>query len=645
MRPIVRVVGWSYAWKACALSLATLGVLTITLFITMGWSEQPPSPGLSREPIFADYAVLVSTDGDAQGAMTPYRAQTTFWRLLPDAWKDAAEWRISFAGNSIQPQAVYVEGVEVKQNLSHTSADPAFYTVPSGLIETTTRLEIVGSGVTDPNLYLHWTRSYIQSASVGSPITEPWWLRHIVAASIIAATYLLGFGFALAWCLREIQVGLREPKYIAVLSLAFAALIVASIFTTNYDLQLFKGFAEGYWVNGPLPALTISGYGPLVDILFTVPTLLYVLIGDLVGAHSELALNLAIRLPFLLGWLLLIACVSRLTRSLQLKDPRGLIRSRRLTTNHFPWLLIILNPLILFITLWQPESLLVSLVLLAFALLFEGRPIAAGIVLGIAFSGKYWPAIVGPIMLIAAWRLLGLNRAIRFVLASCSTALGLLAVYWLPTAILLDAPTDFAGLLISRMPYFGGSTAASAASVWSLYGVPTRLFQGGLGTFVTDLEQKASVLFLIIYLGIIVVCLSTTMNRRRALLASAATLALLAGMNSFTVPQFELWSLPLIVVVGASAIRPPAFMWLAIYASWCGVVVFFLSEPASYLLLHVSAAQDAFAYSIAPWFLNHLVSVPLTRSVGFVFALLLVSAAACMVVQLSLGERRLAVDT
>jgi hypothetical protein len=512
-----------------------------------------------------------------------------------------------------------------------------FYSVPAWLIGDSTLVVVKGSETSSPNLYLHWTRSYVQTTGVANSIGAPWWQSHIVAVTIIAITYLLSFGLILAWAIGEIRRGVTDVRAIVALAISFGALVIASLVTTNYDLQLFKGLAEGYWVNGPLPALTINGYGPLIDIIFTVPVLPYLLLAGLLGGHSELALNLAIRLPFLLGWLLLVACTARLTRSLQLKDARGSIRSRRLSTYRLPWLLLILNPLILVIALWQPEALLVALVLLSFALLFEGRVVLAGVFLGVAFAGKYWPVIVGPWMLIAAWRLFGRAEATKFLSASTLTVLGIFAIYWLPTAALLRSPAEFGDLLISRMPYFGGSHAAVEATIWSLYEVPVRLLPGPLGNIVAVVEQRASLVFVAIYAGIVILCLQGVLTRRGALLAAGASLALLAGLNSLTVPQFALWSLPFMLLVGGGSARRPTFVWLGVGASWCGFLVFVFAEPISYWLLHVSGRQDDFAHSAAAWLLIHVVSVPLARVLGFFFAVLLVSAAANMIAELAIG--------
>jgi hypothetical protein len=846
----------SHLARACGLGLILFSALGATLWVTIGWSNQPPSLGVSREPIFADYAIPLVTDSSQRSYTTTYRAQTAFWRLLPETWRNGADWRLTFAGSAAQPDAVYVEGLKFDLRGSVDSGDSLFYSIPSRLIGTTTSLVVLGSGVGVPNFYLHWNRSYTYPAPPvvglggdllqldGSPVpvhvagtrfemctpgyssviplikwcgqseqvlavtgsgwaqaqlpvpwptpqasvslwvrpvdrghynlftneddtmkrlsidlaldgpgtilvflssdgvsrnvivgthrlpiglwshialsfgdrtatlfvngefdaqipldaavkttelpvvlgsafsspgryyysfngqlaavrltshaigtqamrrvfmsdvikdpngyfspgdsisnsfpvsttTNPWWHEHLTWVAIIVIAYLIGFGFLLAWCIDELRLAFRTLTANVVLASCLLGLVGASIFTTNYDVQLFKGFGEGYWVNGPLPALTISGYGPLVDFLLTVPMLPYIILAQYFGAHSELALNLAIRLPFLLGLLFLLASVSRLTRSVRHKS-----------TPKFPWFLLILNPLVLVTTLWQPEAFLVALVLLSLALLFEGRMIASGIVLGVAFSGKYWPAIVGPIMLIAAWRLFGRQKATTFLAAACSTALGILILYWLPTAILLKSPSDFVGLLVTRTPYFGGAHAAAEATIWSLYALPQQVLPGTLGAVAAATGRYAVVLFVGIYALVLLLCVRGPLTRRKALLATATVLALLPGINSLSVPQFALWSLPLVLLVGADSTRPSVFAWLVVGATWCGMAVFFFSEPISYWLLHVSPQQDLLAYTTGAWLLDHAVNPWLASAFGFLFAALLVWAGANMMAEL-----------
>src|SRR5206468_4203538 len=107
----------------------------------------------------------------------------------------------------------------------------------------------------------------------------------------------------------------------------------------------------------------------------------YVVLTQMTGVHSEQALNLALRLPFMVGWLFLLGAVARLLASTTIRAETGNVK--------FPWVLLLLNPVGLLMTLWQPEALLVGLVILAFALLFEGRPRAAGLVFGLSVTGKY----------------------------------------------------------------------------------------------------------------------------------------------------------------------------------------------------------------------------------------------------------------
>jgi FkbM family methyltransferase len=842
-----------YPLKAFAFSLLVLGILAGTLLATAQRSDQPAGAAVSREPIFADYVVPL-TVVTVQGSVTRYTAQTAFWTLLPEAWRNSLDWRISFSSIGTQPEGVYVAGERVEPRQSTNPAEPPFYSVPARLIGASTSIGVVGSGVIDPNMYLHWNRSYIYPTSGasagngefvqlagssvpfqlggaqlepcqpgyasaipfikscshneqvltldgagrsvvdmggmwpssratislwvrplgsghyclftnddsvaknlslnvtidgpgnilvfastdgltrsvlvgqnrlpaglwshlsislsdrtlslyvnGQPDGElhlaaqvhatsrplvlgsdfsgpdhylyglngqlaevrlsneaaspdaiqriflsdvirdpqgyppddprlialktqgelPWWRANYALSVVISAGYVLGLSLLFVWCFRELRRGFLPWPAVLALWLGFAGLFVGSLLTTTWDLQLYKGMAEGYWVNGPLPALTISGYGPLIDFVFTVPTLPYILLADLVGARSELALNLAIRLPFLLGWLFLIASVARTIRT-----------HRSDLAPRFPWLLLLLNPLALVVTLWQPEALLVGIVVLSLAFLIDRRMIGAGILLGIAFSGKYWPAVVGPIMLIGAWRLYGLGAAAKFLATALSTALGIFALYWLPTAMLLRSPSDFVGLLVTRLPWLGGPHASAVATLWSLYAVP-ETYLPRLTTIISTVEQRGLLLFLVAYVGVLALSFRGSVSGRHVLLASGAVLAFLAGISSLTVPQFGLWSLPLVLLVGAGTARPPVFGWMAIAATWCGAGVFVFVEPLSYFLLHMSAAEDAFAHSSGLWWLHHVVNQHVAELLGFWFAFLLVSSAGLMTLRLA----------
>ena len=843
--------------------LVLLCVLAGTLLLTSKWTDPPPTPGLSREPIFADYAIPVTRVGTTASSARAYEAQTAFWFLLPDGWRNAADWRLYLTQSAAAPVSVYVEGEKLEIRDSTDPTEGPFYPVPSRLIRATTSLVVEGPSTSEPRFYLHWNRSYIYppgpaaqfgdgllqldgssipvqeqgarleacqpgyssstpfikwcgqgeqvltedgsgsavaslgrawptpeasisfwvkpfsttghfnlfsngddatknlsldvaiddftrpgtilvfvsvdgvsrdvlvgnhtvptnlwsqiaisfsdrdvtlyvngapdgqlrlnalvhpttiplhlgsaftspdhtsynfdgqlaavrlgtkavgpeaqrvdymsdaakdplgylslpgshfDASTDSQTLRPWWQVHIVATVVVAIIYLLGFGLLTSWCVREIRARLRRSAVVAVVG-GIAGLIAASTFTTNYDVQLFKGLGEGYWINGPLPALALNGYGPVIDLLLTVPMLPYVLLSHWTGLYSELALNLAIRLPFLVGWLFFVSCASRLTSVLGHE-----------TANRLPWLLLILNPLALFMTLWQPEAFLVGLVLLSFATLFEGRPAVAGIVLGIAFAGKYWPVVVGPILFIAAWRLLSPRDALRFFVAACSTAVAVFAVYWVPTAFLLGSPSQFVALLITRMPYFGGAQAADVATLWSLYSFPKEMLPAVLTTAVSAAERTSFLFVLIAYFGVLATCFRGVMSHRRALLASGGMLALLAGLNSLSVAQFGLWSLPFILIASVGSRVRIAYLSLAIGVSLSGTGVFLFAEPISYLLLHVSSAQDQFAYTTGAWLQLHVVNPQTARLLGFLFASQLVLAAAYMLAGASLGN-------
>ena len=465
----------------------------------------------------------------------------------------------------------------------------------------------------------------LMPSDVALPGVTPyeWWRRHLMGVGAVGAAYLLLLGVMLGWSLVGIKRHLLFPRSKILFGGVVVALVIASTITTNFDLQLFKGLDERYWLDGPIPALTLSGYGPLVDAIFILPALPYILISHFLGVHSEFGLNLALRLPFLVGWVFLLAATSRLVVAVK---PAISPASAKLV-----WLTILLNPTLLLMTLWQPEGLLVGLVVLSLALLLEEQPLLSGVVFGLAFAGKYWPAVVGPILLIVVWRSRGKKAAGVWLASAVGAAAVAFAAYWGPTLAAINSWPRFWGLVLNRLPFFAGSGSASQASIWSLYALPKQLLPGPLAQFFSILERLSIFIIVGVCLLVAVLLIKSAYGQRRAILAAGAVLAAVASLSALTVPQFAIWCLPFVLVSAAMAANSKRYVVLAIAATFVGTLVSVFVEPISLWFLHVSSSEDRWAFHVADWFSRHVTSMVIARTLGFLFAAFLLGSAAFMV--------------
>jgi hypothetical protein len=607
--------------RAAILGAGSFILLGIVLIATSRSGDPPTGVNLSQDPLLSDY--VASVTGEARTALgTTYEAQTAFWQLIPSTWRADTEWRLTFLRRLPVADDVLVNGLYVYEHFPAAAGQPELFLVPSSAIGAVTNIVVDGPSAATPQLTLHWLGGGGTLPTTTAPV---WWRQHTIVIAVVVALYLLLFGLTVAWAVVPIQNDLASSGLARVFLVVLLGIVVAACLTTNFDIQLFKGLAQGYWLNGPLPALALNGYGPIGDLLFTVPMLPYVLLAAIFGAHSELALNLAIRLPFIAGWLLLMAAFVLALRAL---NPEMETATRRSL-----WMALLLNPIVLLMTLWQPEALLVSLVLLSTVMIFQNRPVASGLLFGAALAGKYWPAFVGPILLISAWRLAGRAGALKWMASAAASSLSLFAVYWLPTLAILGSLHQFIAVAGERLPYFGGGGAAAQATVWSFYALPKQ-FPASAGV-ATVLEQRSFLLIMVGCLGIAGLLLRATKHkgsstRAATIVAVGGALALVAGLNSLTVPQFALWSIPFILLAAAILGRPKLFVALGLAATFAGAAVSLFVEPISFWFLHISHAQDAWASGVAVWLSRNIVNASIAQTLGFFFTVFLIGAGALL---------------
>jgi hypothetical protein len=457
-------------------------------------------------------------------------------------------------------------------------------------------------------------------------LAEPyeWWRNNsLLVAGCSVVLYLL-LSIAVLWSSRQIFPMLQTRLLKGVMLTVIAGFILAGAITTNFDIQLFKGHAERYWVYGPLPALTITGYGPLADLLLSLPSLPYLMLTSALGQDSEFALNLAIRLPLVIGWLLLLATSARLLQT------AGSMRGDNLSR---VWRnVILLNPVILVMTLWQPEALLAGLVALAVLLLVAKRPVLSGVFFGLAVAGKYWPLFAGPAFLAYAYRRRVANK---WLASSFATVFVLFGAYWLPTLAKLGSWKDFLQLIQDRMPFIGQSGAESA-TIWSLYKYPPQLGEGlPLKSLTNAVEDYSLLAILAVIVIVTVALLQVPASLRTLALGVGGILAFVAGINTLSVPHFALWSAPFVAIATLSGRMLSGKVLAYLTACLAGALVSLFVEPISYWLLHVSSPLDEFAYEVSVWLNAYLVNVPLAEFLGFVFAVLLVVTGTLMINELA----------
>jgi hypothetical protein len=97
--------------------------------------------------------------------------------------------------------------------------------------------------------------------------------------------------------------------------------------------------------------------------------------------------------------------------------------------------------------------------------------------------------------------------------------------------------------------------------------------------------------------------------------------------------------LPLILLAPLGRARRRPVRALVLTTAVSGVVVFVVSEPISYWLLHMSPGLDDVAHDTALWLLNNVVSQAAAKAFGFVFAVSLIATAGVLITQLASAAR------
>ena len=204
----------------------------------------------------------------------------------------------------------------------------------------------------------------------------------------------------------------------------------------------------------------------------------------------------------------------------------------------------------------------------ALAAIVRERPLVSGLLLGLGFAAKLWPAVLLPIAVVHLWR----RRGSAGALAVVATFVAVAAACFLPFAVLapdglramfadqLDRPLQVESLgaaVLMAAEHLGMRPLATIASHRAL-----ALSGHGAGV-AADLSMVLEV--------VAVVAIWIVFARRRntdgeaALLAAAATVSALVAFDKVLSPQYLIWLVPFVVLVrGGRGLAGGALLFLAL---------------------------------------------------------------------------------
>ncbi len=419
-----------------------------------------------------------------------------------------------------------------------------------------------------------------------------------------------------AWTLGKLSLYFRARTYSIILLVGLLPRLLLVALTTNWDLQLYKGFVERALLYSPLPFFTLVGYGPLFEatILNAYPTYGALLV--LFRTDNEFALNVLSRVPFIIGDLLLFYSTLSLCRVLGIDSRRAKIAS----------ILVWLNPLVIFISSLQPDALIAGLFVLSLVSLFQNRPGRAGVLLAISSSFKYWPLLVVPFILIYMRRTRS-SGVPRFIVATLSTGLALL-IPWAITGLILlgqgGTISDLVALVLNRLGWATPPPYQAAFTAWTLFAFPLKagLISGTITFSLLQISILGSALFILTYAAL------GQATRTSLLTCISGFLLFLTSISIVNSPQFLLW--PMVMLVVLFSFKSSRALELTWTMSLLALLVTLFIEPVSYLLLHQSAGLDMFVAQTAPVLSQYWTDVPLAYAAGWVYSLVCLTMASLL---------------
>jgi uncharacterized membrane protein len=189
----------------------------------------------------------------------------------------------------------------------------------------------------------------------------------------------------------------------------------------------------------------------------------------------------------------------------------------------------------------------------AVAAVVRERPVISGVLLGLGFAAKLWPGVLLPIAVVHLWR----RRGERGAVAGLVAFLGAAAVCFLPFVVL--APGGLRDMLADQLgrplqvESLGAAVlmAAQHLGMRSLTTVTTHGAQAltgrgaGLAAGVsTALEVAAVVAVWIVFAR------KREATRETVLVAAAAAVAALVAFDKVLSPQYLIWLVPVVALVG-----------------------------------------------------------------------------------------------
>jgi hypothetical protein len=204
----------------------------------------------------------------------------------------------------------------------------------------------------------------------------------------------------------------------------------------------------------------------------------------------------------------------------------------------------------------------------ALAALVRDRPAVSGLLLGLGFAGKLWPAVLLPIAVAHLWRRRGRSAALVHVAAFVAVA----AACFLPFAVL--APGGLRAMFADQLgrPLQVESLGAAvlmAAEHFGLHPLATVTSHGaqalsGRGAgLAADLSTVLEVVAVVAVW--IVFARRRSANGEATLLAAAAAMAALVAFDRVLSPQYLIWLAPFIPLVrGGRGVFAGALLLLAL---------------------------------------------------------------------------------
>lgn len=437
--------------------------------------------------------------------------------------------------------------------------------------------------------------------------------------TVIIATFLmliLALSAIAAWILDKLLLYFRARMLSIILLAGLLPRLFLIALTTNWDVQLYKGFVERALLYSPLPFFTLVGYGPLFEgtILNAYPAYGTFLI--LFGTSNEFALNVLTRVPFLLGDLVLFYATLSLCRVL------GMDSQRTKRASIMVWL----NPLVIFISSLQPDGLIAGLFVLSLVSLFQNRPGWAGILLAISASFKYWPLLIVPFILIYMLRTKK-SSVSRFVVATVSTGTVFLTPWIITGSILLShggTSSDLIALVLDRFGWATPPPYQAAFTPWTLYAFPIMagLTSGTITFSLLQISVIGSAVFIFVY-----VMLGKT-SKTSLLTCISGFLLFLTSVSIVNSPQFLLW--PIVILVVIFSFKSSRALELTWTMSLLALSVTLFIEPVSYLLLHQSTSLDSFVARTAAVLYQNWTDVPFAYAAGWTYSLVCLSLASLL---------------